>query len=182
MRDSVDHLPEKKQRELARGVAIIHEEFEEALKLSTADWKKKARIEKIILFGSHARDDWVDDNRFGGYRSDYDLLIIVNNEKLCEPGEEWRNRVEDKFLRLISPDHPVPGPEFTLVVHTLHDINQKLERGRQFFLNIEREGIALYSLKGSKGFTKPKPLSPEVALEEPRGGVRGMDPCNEAQV
>ncbi len=168
MRDSLDHLPEKKQRELARGVAIIHEEFDEALKLSTAERKKKARIEKIILFGSHARDDWVDDNRLDGYRSDYDLLIIVNNEKLCDPGAEWRNRAEDRLLRLMSPDHPVPGPEYTMIVHTLHDINDRLERGRQFFLNIAREGIPLYELKGSKTFIKPKPLSPEMALVEAR--------------
>ncbi len=166
MRDSLDHLPEKKQRELARGVAIIHEEFEEALKLSTSERKKKARIEKIILFGSHARDDWVDDNRLDGYRSDYDLLIIVNNEKLCDPGAEWRNRAEDRLLRLMSQDHPVPGPEYTMIVHTLHDINDRLERGRQFFLNIAKQGILLYELKGSKTFIKPKPLSPEVALEE----------------
>ncbi len=168
MRDSLDHLPEKKQRELARGVAIIHEEFDEALKLSTSERKKKARIEKIILFGSHARDDWVDDNRLDGYRSDYDLLIIVNNEKLCDPGAEWRNRAEDRLLRLMSPDHPVPGPEYTMIVHTLHDINDKLARGRQFFLNIAREGILLYELKGSKTFIKPKPLSPEMALVEAR--------------
>ncbi len=169
MRDSLDHLPEKKQRELARGVAIIHEEFDEALKLSTAERKKKSRIEKIILFGSHARDDWVDDNRLDGYRSDYDLLIIVNHEKLCDVSAEWRNRAEDRLMRLMSRDHPVPGPEYTMIVHTLHDINEKLERGRQFFLNIAREGIPLYELKGSKTFIKPKPLSPEMALEEARG-------------
>ncbi len=32
MKSSLDHLPEKKQRELARVVEIIHEEFEDALK------------------------------------------------------------------------------------------------------------------------------------------------------
>ncbi|SCW86159.1 hypothetical protein SAMN02927900_05795 [Rhizobium mongolense subsp. loessense] len=53
-KSSLDHLPEKKQRELARVVEIIHEEFENALKGGEAEFKKKGRIWKVILFGSMA--------------------------------------------------------------------------------------------------------------------------------
>jgi len=55
MKTAIDHLPPRKQRELERVVGILHEEFEDALKGSTAEWKKKGRILKIILFGSYAR-------------------------------------------------------------------------------------------------------------------------------
>lgn len=50
MRSSLEHLPERKQRELSRIVEILHEEFEDALKEGTADFKKKGRILKIVLW------------------------------------------------------------------------------------------------------------------------------------
>ena len=37
-------------------------------------------IDMLILFGSRARGDWVDDQETG-YRSDYDPLVVVENEK-----------------------------------------------------------------------------------------------------
>jgi len=58
MKTSLDHLPEKKQRELASVVEIIHEELADALEGSAAAFKKRGRIHKIILFGSYARDSW----------------------------------------------------------------------------------------------------------------------------
>jgi len=63
MRTDLDHLPANKQRELERVVAIIFEEFGDALALAKHEWKKKGRIEKIILYGSYARGGWVDDAR-----------------------------------------------------------------------------------------------------------------------
>ena len=86
MKTSLDHLPEKKQRELARVVEIIHEEFADALEGGSADFKKRGRILKIILFGSYARGTFVDEpHTMKGYRSDYDILVIVNSKKLAEP-------------------------------------------------------------------------------------------------
>ncbi|SFU16023.1 hypothetical protein SAMN05518861_11696 [Mesorhizobium sp. YR577] len=61
MKSSLDHLPEQKQRELARIVQILLEELEDALKEGSAEFKKMGRILKIILFGSYARGDWVDE-------------------------------------------------------------------------------------------------------------------------
>ena len=55
MKNSLDHLPPQKQREIERVVEIIFEEFEAALALATQGWKKKGRISKIILYGSYAR-------------------------------------------------------------------------------------------------------------------------------
>lgn len=61
MKSNLDHLPERKQREVARVVDILHEEFQDALKDSSAEFKKMGRILKVILFGSYARGDWVDE-------------------------------------------------------------------------------------------------------------------------
>lgn len=55
MKSSLDHIPPQKQRELARALEILHEEFEDALKEGTADFKKRGRILKVILFGSYAK-------------------------------------------------------------------------------------------------------------------------------
>ncbi|MBB3132478.1 putative nucleotidyltransferase [Rhizobium pisi] len=53
------------------------------MKDGTAEFKKRGRILKIILFGSYAKGGWVDEPfTMKGYRSDFDLLIIVNNRKL----------------------------------------------------------------------------------------------------
>jgi hypothetical protein len=49
MRTDLDHLPANKQRELERVTTLIFEEFEDAMALSAASWKKKGRIDKILL-------------------------------------------------------------------------------------------------------------------------------------
>ncbi|WP_322096678.1 hypothetical protein [Pelagibius sp.] len=40
MKSSLDHLPEKKWRELERVQEILHEEFEDALSEAKAAWKE----------------------------------------------------------------------------------------------------------------------------------------------
>ncbi len=42
-------------------VQIIFEEFGEKIALGTQDWKRKGRILKVILYGSYARGNWVDE-------------------------------------------------------------------------------------------------------------------------
>src|SRR3546814_3653437 len=44
-----------------------------------------ARILKIVLFGSHARGDWVDAPLSANqYKSDYDILIIVSQQEMTD--------------------------------------------------------------------------------------------------
>jgi hypothetical protein len=61
MRADLDHLSAAKQRELERVVQVLFEELEETRSLATQERKKKARISKIILYGSYARGNWVDE-------------------------------------------------------------------------------------------------------------------------
>ena len=73
MKSSIDHIPLRKQRELERALKILHEEFDDVLRDGTAEFKKRGRILKIILFGSYAKGGWVDEPfTMKGYRSDFD--------------------------------------------------------------------------------------------------------------
>ena len=83
MKSGLEHLPEAKRRELERVVEILFSEFEAAIAGGKAEFKRQGQILKVILFGSYARGDWVDDP-VGGYVSDYDLLVVVNDEKLTD--------------------------------------------------------------------------------------------------
>lgn len=63
MKSDLDHLSARKQRELAHIVRVLFEEFEAAHATGTQKWKKQGRIFKLVLYGSYARGDWVDDPR-----------------------------------------------------------------------------------------------------------------------
>ncbi|MFD2346944.1 HEPN domain-containing protein [Sinorhizobium terangae] len=157
MRTSLEHLPEKKQRELARVVEIIHEEFADALEGSSAGFKKRGRILKIILFGSYARGTFVDEpHTMKGYRSDYDILVIVNSKKLAEP-QYW-----DKATDRLMWDKAVSTP-VGLIVHGAREVNNFLADGQYFFVDILREGIVLYELD-DRPLAEPKPLTSADAL------------------
>ncbi|MEO1243798.1 MAG: HEPN domain-containing protein [Pseudomonadota bacterium] len=169
MRTDLDHLPERKQRELARVVEILHEEFEDKQKTATSAKRKRGRILKIILFGSHARGDWVEDAK-GGYFSDYDLLIIVNDDKLTDMAAYWHG-AEDRLLR--DPKIKTT-PQF--IVHTMDDVNAKLTEGQYFFSDIIRDGVMLYELterapngKAKYKLGKPVPPEPKRAYEMAQG-------------
>jgi predicted nucleotidyltransferase/HEPN domain-containing protein len=156
MKDRVDHLPHVKQRELQRVLEIIFEEFEDALKEGAAEFKKRGRIVKVILFGSYARGTQVDEPHTGkGYRSDFDLLIIVNNRKLAD-FEFWR-KSEDRLMRLRDVQTPV-----NFIVHSLREVNTRIKEGRYFFTDIRKEGIVLYELD-PEPLAQPGILNPEDA-------------------
>lgn len=162
MRTDLDHLPANKQRELERVVQIIFEEFEDALALAQKQWKKKGRIEKIILYGSYARGGWVDEPHTAkGYRSDFDLLIIVNDKRLTERVDYWL-KLDDRLSRELAIDKSLHTP-VNFIVHTLQEVNDGLAHGRYFFMDVARDGIALYSYDDKELHT-PKPKTPEQAL------------------
>jgi hypothetical protein len=61
MKRRLDHLPEGKRRELEFVVGVLREGFAGAVKHRTQPRFRAGQIVKIILFGSYARGDWVDD-------------------------------------------------------------------------------------------------------------------------
>jgi predicted nucleotidyltransferase/HEPN domain-containing protein len=162
VKTSLDHLPDAKQRELARVVEILFAEFEDALAGKNAPHRKAGRILKIVLFGSYARTDWVDDP-VGGYKSDYDLLVVVNHEELTDVAEYWV-KADDHLLREYEIARGLTAPA-NFIVHDLADVNKQLKKGRPFFVNIIRDGIALYEAPDHP-FAHPEQLSPADARTE----------------
>jgi predicted nucleotidyltransferase/HEPN domain-containing protein len=141
---------------------IIFEEFEDAIALGTMGWKKKGRIDKVILYGSYARGGWVDEPHTAkGYRSDFDLLIIVNDKRLTDKIDFW-SKLDDRLTRELAIDKTLHTP-VNFIVHTLQEVNDGLAHGRYFFMDVAGDGIALYEYD-DKELHKPKPKTPEQAL------------------
>ena len=156
MRKDVDHLPPIQQQELERVTQILMDEFTVAISRATQPWKKNGKIQKIVLFGSYSRGDWVDEPD-NGYQSDYDLLIIVSHPDLTDIAEYWYV-AEDRIMRDPAIARPV-----NIIVHTLDEVNQGLTRGEYFWVDIARDGIALYELPGTTLAT-PQPLTAADAV------------------
>ena len=162
MKTSLDHLPEGKRRELAHVVETVREGFARATAQRTQPRYRNGRLLKIILFGSYARGDWVEDP-VGRYFSDYDLLIVVNHDDLTDIAEFWE-KTEAQLLADLSAGTVLRTP-VSLIYHSLDDVNDKLRLGRYFFIDILRDGIALFE-EPDHPFVEPQPLSAEQALKE----------------
>ncbi|WP_405049329.1 HEPN domain-containing protein [Rhizobium sp. BK661] len=161
----LDHLPPRKQDELAEVARILFEEFEAARRTKLKDDANNARILKIILFGSYARGGWVEDRK-SGYRSDYDLLIVVNSHRATEASDYWENASE-RLVRELTVTKQLETP-VNFIVHSLHEVNDQLARGRPFFIDIARDGIALYEAPGHP-LASPRQLSTTEARDEAQG-------------
>ncbi len=147
MKASLNHLPERKRAELARIVSIIRQSAPQA--------------EMIILFGSYARGDWVQDVTTQGrttyeYSSDFDILVIVESKSLADNLDLWYG-IEDEAGKL-----PVQTP-VKIIAHELDFVNKKLEKGQYFFTDIKKDGIILYDSKNCR-LAEPKELSPKERL------------------
>ena len=162
MKTGLDHLPDGKQRELAHVVEIVRAGFARATAQRTQPRYRNGRLLKIILFGSYARGDWVEDP-VGRYFSDYDLLVVVNHNDLTDIAEFWE-KTESQLLADLSAGTVLRTP-VSLIYHSLDDVNEKLKLGRYFFIDIVRDGIVLFEEPGHP-FAEPQPLSAEQALQE----------------
>jgi predicted nucleotidyltransferase len=76
MKTDLDHLPQAKREQIQRIVDIV---------------RGGATVEMIVLFGSHARGDWVRDP-VHGYFSDFDFLVIVATDALADDPVLWASR------------------------------------------------------------------------------------------
>lgn len=137
MKTSLDHLPPKKQRQLAALVDEI---------------RRAVEVEMVILFGSHARGDWVEDP-VGGYFSDFDVLVIVKSSKTVERHDLW-SRIEQRAGNLLGQT------ALSLIVHDVEDVNRQLELGQYFFSDIKKEGVVLHDA-GRLALAEAKEKAPE---------------------
>ena len=161
VRNDIDHLPPIQGGELERAKRHLMAAFADAISRANQPWKKSGKILKIILFGSYARSDWVDEPE-NGYQSDFDLLVIVSHPDLTDIADYWYI-AEDKILR----DEEIARP-VNIIVHTIDEVNQALSRGEYFWVDIAREGIAIYDLPGNT-LVAPRPLNAADGFEMAAG-------------
>jgi predicted nucleotidyltransferase/HEPN domain-containing protein len=124
---------------------------------------RPAEVLKVILFGSYARGGWVDEpkSKPNRYQSDFDLLVVVSHKDLADAETYWF-AAEERVTR-----HALEATPVSFIVHSLGEVNESLERGEYFFIDIIKDGIALFEKPGHP-FRKPKPLTPAAALAEAR--------------
>jgi HEPN domain-containing protein/predicted nucleotidyltransferase len=165
VRTDLDHLPPEKQRELERVVRLLFEEFEDATKNATGG-TKDGRILKIVLYGSYTGDRWVDEPHTAkGYQSDYDLLVIVDQKELTDTVAYWQ-KTNDRLIREYGITHALRTP-VNFIVHTLQEVNDGLAHGRYFFMDLAKDGIALYQ-SDDRELHKPRPKTPIQSAEMAR--------------
>jgi predicted nucleotidyltransferase/HEPN domain-containing protein len=141
MKTSLDHLPEAKRERIAALAALLQAE---------------APVEMVILFGSYARGDWVEDPE-NVYFSDFDLLAVVATE---QQARELEMRLDlAQRARQIAGRTPV-----SLIAHDIKEINHELRLGQYFFIDILREGVLLYTSK-RYSLASPKALTQADRLQ-----------------
>lgn len=142
MRTSLTDIPVAKQQELQAIVNHI---------------RQQAPVEMIILFGSYARGDWVEEYEPDGihfeYQSDYDLLVIVEARS---PQEQ--SRLEHQLEA--SVDQLFIATPVSIIVHDIAYVNCRIARTEYFFADIKKEGILLYDSKRYK-LENAQPLNPK---------------------
>jgi HEPN domain-containing protein/predicted nucleotidyltransferase len=128
MKRSLSHLPERKKYEVCK------------VRETILQYEKKC--EMIILFGSFARGDWVEDKYLEDhityeYQSDFDILILVKSRGKVSKGP-WM-----QIERAIA-DNPNIKTPVSIIVHTVDEFNDKIKRAEYFFNDIKKEGIMLH--------------------------------------
>lgn len=129
MKTTITHLPEHKQAELKAIVAALIPKYSE--------------IEMVILFGSYARGNWVEDKYVEKgityeYKSDYDLLIVLSKNGQAT-NENLTQAISDTLdnLNLPTPVHPI--------FHGVEFVNHELREGNYFFDDIKEGGVLLFT-------------------------------------
>ena len=159
--DHIEHLPDRKRRELARVIEILFAGVEKFQATKLSEKRSAGKILKVILYGSYARGDWVED-RVSGYRSDYDLLIVVNSKAFGEEHELWEGIENELLTQQLSRGIETP---VVPIVHDLNDVKEQLSRGRPFFVDVARDSIILYETSAHP-LTEPKPRTADEAKAE----------------
>lgn len=135
MKTQLDHLPERKRDQLTAIAERI---------------RARAPVEMIILFGSYARGNWVED-LMTGYLSDFDLMAVVEAPELANDIALWSDITDE--IRPHAGRTPV-----TLVAHDVRQLNHEIRLGQYFYADVVNEGILLFD-SGRYTLAKPKALT-----------------------
>ncbi|MEM9243457.1 MAG: HEPN domain-containing protein [Pseudomonadota bacterium] len=141
MKTDISYLPVQKQQELTYLVQLIQD---------------TAPAEMIILFGSYARNDWVEDKydeEHFRYQSDMDILVVVETKS-----ETTQSKYQLDIKHTIRQDETLKTP-VSIIVHDIEFFNRRLRKGQYFFSDIKKEGIFLYN-SGNYQLDEAKELLP----------------------
>jgi uncharacterized protein len=142
MKTDLTFLPNNKQAELAQITSII---------------TQAVPAEMVILFGSYARNEWVEekyDDEHYRYQSDFDILVIVET-KSEHLQSKFERDIEEKLEQLKDVNTPV-----SVIVHDIAFINRRLSKAQYFFTDIKKEGVILYD-SGRHQLNEAKELLPQ---------------------
>ena len=119
----------------------------------------------IILFGSYARNEWVEDEYTEDgiiyqYRSDFDILVISEHNLNNKARDRWHQM--ERKVRHMTKDTPV-----SLIHEGIKDVNQELRRNSYFYIDIYKEGILLHD-SGQCRLNPPRTLSETETLAKAR--------------
>jgi HEPN domain-containing protein len=127
MHTSFSHLPLSQEQKLRQSVS----------KIATA-----VAPEKIICYGTRTwlTHSWsiADPVLHSTMNTDYDLLIIT------KPGVKRR---EHEILDIAS-QHSSPDTRIIAIAHSLCAVNEAIQQGRPFFVNLRKHGILVYDSSG----------------------------------
>jgi len=145
MKKTLEHLPAGKQAELEIIRDIILE--------------KVPDVRMIVLFGSYARGQQVEDIHLEGhtthvYESDFDILVATKSKKVAENSD-----IHDRVEKAIAATGKVQTP-LSIIYHTFDYVRQMITDGHYFFSDIKKEGIHLYC-KSKHNLGRVKLLTPE---------------------
>ncbi len=139
-------MPEHKREELKLLINLIVEKM-------TPDF--------VILFGSYARGNWVedqysDDGIIYEYKSDYDILVVTETKLTPSLADKWRETEKLAAAMRISVS-------VNLIQHSYGYLKSELGYGNYFFTDIIKEGIMLYDNGRNANFPLaiPETIDPE---------------------
>ena len=134
MKTSINYLPEQKRAELRRIVKCVLEVL--------------PGCEMIILYGSYARNTYVDyDQRIEyGIRtcfmSDYDILVVTNTRFQRHVISHILSKATDNYYKGMNRNE---STTVQFIDESIDDLNKAIDKNRYFYTDIKREGIMLYN-------------------------------------
>ena len=145
MKTSINYLPEQKRDELRRIVKCVLEVL--------------PGCEMIILYGSYARNTYVDyDQRIEyGIRtcfmSDYDILVVTNTRFQRHVISHILSKATDNYYKGMNRNE---STTVQFIDESIDDLNKAIDKNRYFYTDIKREGIMLYNSGRYKLARRPK--------------------------
>lgn len=126
MKTELEIVPKQKRQELLRAVEIIKEEID---------------LEMLILFGSYARGDAVEDideeTLLPKYQSDFDLLVVTETPRQAQRVEQ-NNKLSQRLIKSI---HRTP---VSVIAEDIKFVNKRLRKSQYFYIDILKDGILLF--------------------------------------